>query len=164
MCCDGTLFNRVTVGPDDDEQRLIAVGIPIVSSGDERHFLQPCTAFGGGCCSAYDDRPRICRNYRCDLLVRYEDDGVDADEAQRIVALATGLRDRTRASIRRVLGPTAPTAIGEMQAAVRAGLPDDPETMAERTQFLLDLASLSVVLRRHFWTPPPTAAAPETTP
>ena len=52
MCCDGTMYRTVDIGADDRIELLEAAGLVFSTKGDVTSFRQPCSAFGGGCCSA----------------------------------------------------------------------------------------------------------------
>jgi uncharacterized protein len=67
LCCDGSLFGRGQLEPDEvdvgTQRRLRVVG----NGGS---FEQPCTALVEGACAIYDDRPRSCRRFVCRLHER----------------------------------------------------------------------------------------------
>jgi uncharacterized protein len=80
LCCDGSLFGRVTLQPDEvapaKKSRL-----RVISSGTG--FEQPCSALvraasGAGqelACSIYDERPMACRRFACRLHERFHREG-----------------------------------------------------------------------------------------
>lgn len=77
MCCDGSLFGRVDLEPDEIEparrNRLRVLG--------GRGFEQPCTALAqrerepGRVCAIYDQRPGACRRFACRLYERHRREG-----------------------------------------------------------------------------------------
>jgi len=67
LCCDGSLFGRVPLAPDERKTRL-----RVVSSGAS--FEQPCSAFSGTC-AIYEERPRACRAFTCRLYERHQREG-----------------------------------------------------------------------------------------
>jgi uncharacterized protein len=76
LCCDGSLFGRVSLEPDE------------VSGARKKHlrvlerggaFDQPCSALSTlgerRACSVYSDRPRACRAFACRLHDRHRREG-----------------------------------------------------------------------------------------
>lgn len=103
LCCDGTLFDNVRLGPSDDATKLKALGLPVTVSRAQTpiaFFRQPCSALcADRTCRLYADRPGQCRAFECGVF--------KAARAGRITA-AAGLRSvkqaRRRADhIRRLL-------------------------------------------------------------
>src|SRR5688572_5768689 len=78
FCCDGTLFDRAPLEPDDDLAPLKSAGFEIRTKITKREkiktfFALPCVEFRQNCCQIYDQpRPAICGRYRCSLLKKYE--------------------------------------------------------------------------------------------
>jgi Fe-S-cluster containining protein len=78
LCCDGSLFGRVTLEPDE---LVLAkkTRLRVISSGTG--FEQPCSALvpqGAAqhvACSIYDDRPAACRRFVCRLHDRFRREG-----------------------------------------------------------------------------------------
>ncbi len=72
LCCDGSLFDFVKLGPADDAQKLKGLGLPVTLSRGKApiaRFPQPCAALcRDRSCRAYADRPQQCRDYECGLL------------------------------------------------------------------------------------------------
>jgi Fe-S-cluster containining protein len=80
LCCDGSLFDRVGLGPDEVEPAR-RNRLRVLESG--KGFEQPCRALGrtGGAldencvCSIYDERPLSCRAFACRLYERHRTEG-----------------------------------------------------------------------------------------
>lgn len=76
LCCDGSLFGRVPLGPDEVAPAR-ASRLPVLSSGHA--FEQPCSAMStrdGQCsCAIYAERPRACQAFTCRLYDRQRRDG-----------------------------------------------------------------------------------------
>ena len=90
LCCDGSLFGRVPLAPDEatPSRRLRLRVLP-----DGRAFAQPCTALVPGVarpdaraaaaapleplrvCAIYEERPRACAAFACRLYARYRHEG-----------------------------------------------------------------------------------------
>jgi len=87
LCCDGTLFEHVRLGPADDAKILKARGLPVLVARTKPrivHSLQPCAALcTDGSCRIYSDRPTQCRTFEC---------GVYADLQAGRIRLAAALR------------------------------------------------------------------------
>jgi Fe-S-cluster containining protein len=74
LCCDGSLFGRVDLAPDE-------VGpakknhLRVLSNG--RAFEQPCTALAPRerTCGVYEARPAACRAFECRLHARHRREG-----------------------------------------------------------------------------------------
>jgi hypothetical protein len=71
LCCDGTIFARVRLTSDEaawaSKRRL-----PMIETESGARMTLPCTLFSDRC-TAYDERPRACREFRCTLLEGVED-------------------------------------------------------------------------------------------
>jgi Fe-S-cluster containining protein len=89
LCCDGSLFGRVDLQPEEVEsarRRRLRV-LPSVKG-----FEEPCTALassGPGLvdrrCSIYDERPLSCRRFVCRLYDRYRRKGGLIEEQLAVV-------------------------------------------------------------------------------
>lgn len=100
LCCDGSLYDYVTVAPDELE-RACAAGLPVVELGDEHAVVEPCPAHRGTGCSIYADRPAQCRAYRCGLLRALDEGATSLADARSVVGevreLAAAIRARVGA-------------------------------------------------------------------
>ena len=87
LCCDGTLFDNVRLGPGDAAPKLKALGLPVEITRGRTPvtlFRQPCAALcADRTCRVYADRPGQCRAFEC---------GVFKDAAAGRIAFATALR------------------------------------------------------------------------
>ena len=73
LCCDGSLFGRAQLEPDEvataRKNRLRVVA-------NEGSFEQPCPALcAEGTCTIYEERPRTCRRFVCNLHERARAEG-----------------------------------------------------------------------------------------
>jgi Fe-S-cluster containining protein len=109
LCCNGVIFARGQLQPEDDPARLRALGLdllPVPKSGSEgRKFKQPCAAFDGFSCRIYKDRPTYCRQFECLLLKSVQSGETEVPAALRQIRSA---RRRVKAVKRllRELGDT----------------------------------------------------------
>jgi hypothetical protein len=86
LCCDGSLFGRVDLEPEEvgpARRHRLAV----VPSG--KAFEQPCAALvtgeSGRHCSIYDERPISCRRFVCRLYDRHMREGGPIEERIAVV-------------------------------------------------------------------------------
>jgi len=131
LCCDGTLFSRLEVTPEEQEKLRERGSFYVKEQGQLRMRLG-CNYLGGdGACQCYDDRPKICRNYRCDLL-RSVDAGITTMEhAVAIAGEARALRDKSIAASRAAIVAGNGTVTGE----------EAVDTLMERVEQLLELSA-----------------------
>ncbi len=89
LCCDGTLFSRVPLGPRErvPEARLAVK----VNDRGARHVPQRCAAYSGTGCQVYTERPLACRRYECLLLGAVRGGEVSPEAALGIIARARAL-------------------------------------------------------------------------
>jgi Fe-S-cluster containining protein len=99
MCCDGSLFGRVDLEPDEVQSarkhrlRVLA---------NAKGFEQPCSAlalFGSERrCAIYDERPISCRRFVCRLYERHEREGGPIEERLAVVRRVRALAARLETS------------------------------------------------------------------
>jgi len=76
LCCDGSLFGRV---PLDGGGASAGRRLRVVAGGAS--FEQPCSALGEAgpgerrACAIYEERPRACRAFVCELHERHRREG-----------------------------------------------------------------------------------------
>ncbi|MDX2227453.1 MAG: YkgJ family cysteine cluster protein [Verrucomicrobiae bacterium] len=96
MCCNGVLFQSVTLQPDDSPRELKARGIRLKSKRGKTFFDQPCPAHRNCACTIYADRPSRCRIFECQQLRDLEAGRTTESDAQKIIAQAKELTERVR--------------------------------------------------------------------
>jgi hypothetical protein len=79
LCCDGTLFGRGRLEPEERDSARKR-GLAVLDSSQGLAFEQPCAALadrgrGERACAVYTDRPGTCRRFVCRLYVRHRDEG-----------------------------------------------------------------------------------------
>ena len=126
LCCTGALHRDVEVKPEH-VTLVRSLGLAVEDGNGQQSFRQPCPLYLADRCSVYDRRPPSCQEFRCALLRKYADGGVD-------LATATALARQVRSLIAQ--GAARPLAPRET----------DPEAM-------LRAATLDVLLTRHFRVP-----------
>jgi hypothetical protein len=143
LCCQGVLHGSVQVRRDE-VAAVRRLGLPVVETGEEAVFPQPCPCHQGGRCTVYEERPSACRGYHCKLLEKCEEGTLTWEEGLRHVRQVKGLV----ASLHRRLGPEG-AAMGLWQRLQMSGgerLTEAPENR----ELLLDIAALLVVSQSHF--------------
>lgn len=93
MCCDGTLYERASVAPGEEE-RMIGAGLQLSRKEGNRSFHQPCPHSSCGRCMIYERRFEICRTFECSLLRRVESGDLSLPEAKGKIATARELLER----------------------------------------------------------------------
>jgi len=160
VCCDGTIYTSVPVGPADDLEPLRATGVHWMKVEDRTAFRLPCSAVAGGCCSIYDRRPAVCREVSCLLRLRFDAGIVSFDDARSRIDEVKALRDRIRPQLAAFFDTPGPHAIAELFALLHAefdGKASALRARPEHADLLLDVAALRLLLGRHFdparWNP-----------
>jgi hypothetical protein len=109
LCCDGTLFDNVRLGPGDDAQQLKALGLPISiprTKTPVTFFRQPCAALcADRSCRLYADRPGQCRAFECGVFKDAQAGRIKPAAALRLVKQARQRADGIRLLLRQ-LGDT----------------------------------------------------------
>ncbi len=109
LCCDGTLFDNVQLGPGDDATKMKALGLPVEVTRAQRPitlFRQPCAALcADRTCRVYADRPGQCRSFECGVFKDTEAGRIEFAAALRLVKQARRQADNVRRLLRK-LGDT----------------------------------------------------------
>ncbi|MBL0311130.1 MAG: YkgJ family cysteine cluster protein [Holophagaceae bacterium] len=153
MCCDGTMYRTVDIEAGEDIAPLQAAAVAFTVEAELTSFLQPCSAFCHGSCSIYDGRPSVCRKYRCALLRRVDAGEVAYDEARKLIANATAIRDRVRHELERLVQPQEPLALDGLYKPMFArweSATDRAAMKKAQSRLILDITALRVLLSRYF--------------
>lgn len=109
LCCDGSLFGHVRLGPDDDAKKLKSLGLPVSVSRAQNpvaRFPQPCAALcTDRTCRVYADRPVQCRTFECGVFKDAQASRITFSSALRLVKQARQRVDKIRRLLRK-LGDT----------------------------------------------------------
>jgi Fe-S-cluster containining protein len=131
VCCTEALHRAVEVRPEHViEVRSLGLTVEPVTSdgpgaGGGRHaFSMPCPLYLDQKCSVYPKHPPSCRDFRCALLRKLDEGGIELDAAIEIAGEARALMAE---------GAARPLAPGEPDPAV-----------------VLGAAALDVLLTKHF--------------
>ena len=169
LCCDGTLFNHVRLGPEDDAKRLKAQGLPVTVSRTKppvTRFPQPCGALCvDRTCRVYADRPRQCRSFECGVYKDALAGRISFPAALRSVRKARRQADHLRQLLHQLGETDEQSALTDRfqraQRRVESGKADpaDGDTYAELS---LAMHHFSLLAHRKFYTradtPPPEQA------
>ncbi len=100
LCCDGSLFGRVPLGPAEQVPALkLAV---VTNERGGRHVPQRCAALEGTVCQVYEERPLACRRYECLLFGALREGEVSLPEALTVVHRAQAMVVEARVNAARI--------------------------------------------------------------
>ena len=97
LCCAGPIFPSVQLEPEDEIAPLMAAGIAIYSENDANMFKQPCPAHKNCSCTVYENRPKNCRSYKCELLKRFERGDMSREAAAEIISKVVSFWNKVNA-------------------------------------------------------------------
>ena len=149
LCCDGTIFERARLVPEDDLARLEAGGFIVLPTKTGTGFALPCHHQQDRICTLYQQwRPTVCHTFRCRLLRRFDTGELNLEEAQTIIERTTGLADQVWAQMQQRTG----IGDGPLKKRFRAWelSQGEPAWRRRHAAFLLDYASLQRRLDRDF--------------
>lgn len=159
LCCDGHLFDHAIMQSGEEEHCTgLGMEVRFTPEGQPR-FVLPCPRYGDGCCTVYDQRPRICGKFRCKLLKDHEAGRVTTQEAKAYIAQAHALD--WHGTLRPVLDGL--TDVQQGGAATRlahalqnvANSPDAADLRRRHGAVLVRAAALVKLLRSRFHAAPP---------
>jgi len=147
MCCNGALYTHVSI-PQDEIERVRALGLAIETMRDGSGFRQPCSLHRQGRCSAYPNHPAPCRAYACKLLKKYLVGEIAYEQAAQIIQNALEIYSEVIAqlppdfSFSRLLEEINKDSIRDIF--------DSEEGRRQNAELLLAVARLTVYTRKHF--------------
>lgn len=118
LCCDGTLFEATALMAGEDGRLLAERQAVFVSEKGTQRFQQPCPAHERGRCSIYDERPEVCRDFRCSVLTAVDSGALDEVGARALIARAMELRDVARPGLAVLLQASRPDPTAALAASV----------------------------------------------
>lgn len=126
LCCNGVLFARGELRPDDDHDRLLMLGLRLSlnqkSKTKNQKFHQPCSALDGCRCQIYSERPVYCRQFECALLKQVKAGQIEPARARRIVKTALERADRVKQLLRELGSADEEKALSLRFQAIRRKL------------------------------------------
>ena len=82
ICCDGVLFTYVELS-EDEAGALAGKGLDIYrNEKDKPVFNLRCNRFGEQGCTLYQDRPKTCQAYYCDLTRAVMNESISFEDAR----------------------------------------------------------------------------------
>jgi hypothetical protein len=152
LCCDGTIFGRVVLKDNDSLNALQSGLVQIESKGTTQFFRLPCASYRESSCQIYQERPTNCRNFRCEMLEKYEAGSVSWEDAQRKIGRARNLREQLKTSLGRILpGAGEMSTAGVLKLApTTQELRDNPTLLKKWAPTLLNMSALLDCLKTHF--------------
>lgn len=151
-CCSGALHVQGALSENEVDQAR-ALGLRVRAIGGRAEFLMPCSRQDGTRCGIYESRPRVCAEYRCLLLKKYQAGEVPLDRALAIVEEFRAAAEAAFVRLRAV--PSGPI-IAEVSRRENAAA-DPAAFRREHSKLLLALARVRA-LSRHFKERPGSAA------
>ena len=126
VCCTDALHPAVEVRPEHViEVRSLGLAVQPRGTSDGQHtFSLPCALYRDQKCSVYPKHPPSCHDFRCALLRKLDEGGIELDVAIAVAREARALIAE---------GAARPVAPGESDPAV-----------------VLGAAALDVLLTKHF--------------
>lgn len=159
LCCDGTLFHDVRLGPGDDPGRLEALGLPIkglASSRKGARFPQPCAALcADRRCRVYDDRPLQCHIFECGVYKDLAGGRIEFPVALRLVKQARQRAEKIRKFLQQLGDSSEEVSLSvRFQRTQRRmeSTPLDEETAGAFAELTLTVHQLNVLTHEKFYT------------
>lgn len=163
LCCDGTLFDNVQLGPTDDPQQLKALGLPVSVSRSQTpitHFRQPCTALcADRTCLVYANRPRQCRTFECGVFRDALAGRIAVDTALRRVKHARKQAGRIRQLLRQLGDADDHRSLGDRVRRMQRRMESGGASSAAAAKFAelgLQVHRFNLLAHAKFYTKPDT--------
>jgi hypothetical protein len=118
LCCDGTLFGKVQLLPEDDPEPLRLTGIVVTSDDTGSRFKLACAAHQQGCCQVYASRPSNCRGDKCRLLMRFKKGDLTWTEAGVRIGRLRRLREQLGLEVERLRPGMGRASVAEIKEIV----------------------------------------------
>jgi|APLak6261675434_1056106.scaffolds.fasta_scaffold01353_5 hypothetical protein len=134
MCCNGTLFNYVTLVPDDMPKLEKYPQLVFQVRNELATFNEPCVLHTGSGCSAYADRPATCERYVCNVLRKVERDEMTEDEALLVIKEGKALVENVKEYV--AFEPGMPMSVSSWDDAPE-GIAEEARLAWERTAYHL---------------------------
>lgn len=132
MCCNGTLFNYVTLVADDLPKLEKYPQLNLKIRSEQATFDEPCVLHTGKGCSAYEDRPGTCERYVCGVLRSVAKDEITEDEGLLLIKEGKALVERVKEFV--AFEPGLPIAVSTWDAAPE-GISEEAKFAWERTAY-----------------------------
>ena len=152
LCCDGTLFDSITFHPQDALQPLQVAGFSFQQKENEQYFLQPCAAHKNQSCTIYKHRPKVCREFQCQLLLQFQSGKISLEKAKAIVVETVRQRDELFAAMQAVMELPRNLSLKDMTEVFDKTQRDiyGSEVVKNFSKIFLQVAVLQVHLKKFF--------------
>jgi hypothetical protein len=143
LCCDGTLARRARVLDGDEFDYTDAWGVTTGRKGTG--FPLPCTFLQNKVCLIYSCRPKICGQYKCRLLRRFENGEISFAETMQVIRQTVEHAAKVRAALEAVVNEKDAPLL-RLYLRLKESIPLSPDN----ARIFLEFAALRVRLDRHF--------------
>ena len=153
MCCNGVLFGDVELQRGDDAKNLATLGMDLQKKkGGKICFNQPCSCFDGKLCRIYENRPKRCRTFECQLLERTQSGKVTVSSALKAIAEARRSADDVRKLVRELGQHDEQMALNRRYSEIMSQPIDlaDEENAGRRGELMMAVHKLIKILERDF--------------
>lgn len=134
LCCSGVIFSYLKVEPAERERPAVR-RLPL---HDDGRLDLPCPVFEQRC-TIYDERPQICADYACDVLIALEAGTTTPEEASALVTRTRALALSVRARV---------PGTGHLWTDIAAFAQDSDAWRRAHAELLVDIALLRRLLSR----------------
>jgi Fe-S-cluster containining protein len=143
MCCNGTLFNYVTLVPDDLPKLAKYPQLKLIVRNEQETFDEGCVLHTGTGCGAYEDRPDTCKRYVCNVLRGVQREELTEEEAVLIIKEGKALVEIVKEYV--AFEPGRPMAVSSWDAPPE-GIAEDARLAWDRTAWHLGKHFLGTVV------------------
>ena len=152
LCCDGSYLTFVPLRNGDNQEALEKAGIALYQEKSSVCFDLPCPAYHNGICMVYNDRPVVCREYQCGLLIKHNNGRIDTANALTLIATTVRLRNEVRTALESLLNPGNGIAFQELLRLFTEYVENIPplERTPETNRTLLNIASFQALILKNF--------------
>jgi uncharacterized protein len=169
LCCNGVIFADLKLQPQDEPDRLEALGLPLKRrvTPNPIRVCQPCAAFEGGRCRIYADRPKYCREFECLLLKSLQSGRTDRAAALRLIRAAHQRADKVRRLLEALGDADTATALATRFRRTRRRVEQaelDEATAETYAQLTLAVHELNLLLSSAFYPGSLTEVCPTANP
>jgi len=159
LCCDGTLFDNVQLGADENAKKLKTLGLPVAVTRGRvavSYFRQPCTALcADRACRVYADRPGQCRAFECGVYKDVQASRIEETSALNLVKKARRKADYIRRLLRELGDADETRSLGDRfrrtQRRMEAG-GGDAAAAAKFAELGLAVHQFNLLAHKKFYT------------
>jgi len=146
LCCTGALHNYAVLQPGEVEFAR-GLGLAIRTEG-KPGFALPCPRLVNSKCSIYENRPKVCGKYKCQLLENLEAGTTELDTALGKVLTAKELVARVGSAMPSEM--TLPNARERAKVTILAEADASPAEPSPDMPLRLAVTALSLYLDKYF--------------